>query len=230
MRFCTASKVGLAALVAFLAVDSALAYYNPKTGRFVSRDPVAERGFQLVARVSAPASSKCLKRDPEEPQPYLYAKNSPANRYDILGLKSPCAEAKEKGLDEGDWGGVVCKNGQKHYCVWTPKGTHPGVDYCIGQHERDHDDDVDCPASNDGSVTRPRKWVAGKEPRQEECHAYKAELDCLLKNKPYHCNKLCGQERDDCRKKFDDRIDNVKKLIEQYCNPTTQASQPTGAG
>ena len=146
------------------------------------------------------------------------------NGYDVLGLMSPCAEAKAKGLDKGDWGGVVCKKGRKHYCIWTPRGTHSGIDYCIGQHERDHEDDVDCPKCCAESVTRP-EWKPGKNANEEECSAWKATLDCLNKNKPYHCNKLRGQARKTCRKEFDDVITHAKNMKARFCGA---ASQPTG--
>jgi len=41
-----------AALYCMLLSEAAFAYYNPQTGRFLSRDPVGELGFQVVQRAS----------------------------------------------------------------------------------------------------------------------------------------------------------------------------------
>lgn len=46
-RTANAVIVGLA----LLATQTAFAYYNPSTGRFLSRDPIGEPGFQLVQGV-----------------------------------------------------------------------------------------------------------------------------------------------------------------------------------
>lgn len=44
--------VGLAILATLTVVDSALAYYNPSTGRFLNRDPIGEPGAVLVRQVA----------------------------------------------------------------------------------------------------------------------------------------------------------------------------------
>lgn len=51
-------------LVLVLSAQSALAFYNPQTGRWLSRDPIGERGGKNL---------------------YGYVDNSPINRSDILG-------------------------------------------------------------------------------------------------------------------------------------------------
>jgi hypothetical protein len=50
----------LALLVSFGFVEAASAYYNPRTGRFLNRDPIGEPGFMLVQQV---AGSTFLPRD-----------------------------------------------------------------------------------------------------------------------------------------------------------------------
>jgi len=171
-------------------------YYRPDTGRWLNRDPIEEEGGDNL---------------------YTAMLNDPGNLSDSVGEEvSPCREAKDNGDDKGDGGGVVCKNGKKHFCVWTPPGTNPGIDYCIGQHERDHADAVDCPKTCDNSVTRPPP-KSGTDFAAEECSAHKTELQCLMKEKPYRCNKLPKEAREACRKAFDDRIGRIGKNIAKYC-------------
>ena len=52
------------ASVAFLQFASgvALAYYNPQTGCWLSRDPVVEPGFQLVQQASGRPPGQCSPR------------------------------------------------------------------------------------------------------------------------------------------------------------------------
>jgi hypothetical protein len=51
----------LTALVSLGLVETASAYYDPRTGRFISRDPIGEPGFMLVQGVAA---STFLPREP----------------------------------------------------------------------------------------------------------------------------------------------------------------------
>lgn len=110
MRSSSKLTVGLTILATLIAVDSALAYYSPRLGRFINRDPIGEPGFVLVQQTAATAgiaggrmeSSAFIPRDPlgeafespqparavvREPNPYVYVLNSPANAVDPLGLK-----------------------------------------------------------------------------------------------------------------------------------------------
>lgn len=82
--------LGLAVLAAFMVVDSALAYYNPSTGRFIGRDPIGEPGFRVVQRAVAPTAF--LPRDAIRQQRKLdrYVSNAPTNRVDPLGLQECC--------------------------------------------------------------------------------------------------------------------------------------------
>ena len=145
---------------------------------------------------------------------YCFINNMVENKIDFLGLLSPCAEARQNGLTNGDYGGVVCKNGEKHFCVWAPSTLNQGILYCLGQHERDHADDVDCPQDNCNTVTRPG-WKAGKNTAAEERHAYGVELDCLLREKPYRCRQLQGAARTKCNEEFDDYIRDRRRRANQ---------------
>ena len=56
---------GLAVLATLVVVDSALAYYSPRLGRFISRDPIGEPGAMLARPATASAlGSPFMARDP----------------------------------------------------------------------------------------------------------------------------------------------------------------------
>lgn len=101
--------LGLAVLAAFMVVDSALAYYNPSTGRFIGRDPIGEPGAVRLRNVGRPPSihqSGFIPRDPassEEPNTYAYVYNDPVRRIDALGLccdKEDCEKKLQKALQD----------------------------------------------------------------------------------------------------------------------------------
>jgi RHS repeat-associated protein len=146
-------------------------YYNASTGRWLSRDPIGE--------------ADC-------PNLYNFVLNAPVFSYDTLGLfgcqrdpcADPCGDAKKKGLDRGDAGGIVCCNGKPYSCVWDPGGPTGGknkkareiIAKCIKAHEDTHVPDTVCPPAPDFSRGGPGK---GKDTKQSECDAYKAEAACL---------------------------------------------------
>jgi hypothetical protein len=91
----------LFALVVF-ATNQASAYYSPSTGRWLSRDPIGEPGFevlrasstvprpgQLVSTASLPPS-RIFIRDMailgKESNRYMFVANNPENYFDLLGL------------------------------------------------------------------------------------------------------------------------------------------------
>lgn len=136
------------ALSAWLLVpETAHCFYNPSTGKWISRDPIGEAGFQLVQRgtKAAPLASavvsepvgRSLKRDlvaESEENPYHFARNSAVNLVDILGLitrggsmqmncRQPCEDYKRLrygDMEPGDVpnGAIVCCGGVKFICTW----------------------------------------------------------------------------------------------------------------
>ena len=81
--------LGLAVLAAFLVVDSALAYYSPRLGRFLNRDPISEPGAVLVRHATAPTAYVARDAVPIRGEPaYRYVKNRPMGLIDPLGLQS----------------------------------------------------------------------------------------------------------------------------------------------
>jgi len=83
--------------VTLLTAQTVSAYYNPSTGRFLSRDPMGEPGFQLIQRavpVVQPnaslleSSGRWINRDSSEGQdtagPYCFVGNNPIGNKPIL--------------------------------------------------------------------------------------------------------------------------------------------------
>lgn len=108
--------IGSALFVALWTTQTALAWYDPSTGRWLSRDPIGEPGFQALQRVAAlpqtgipsAATAKWIDRDPvakagapvspqsrktfsrvEELNLYCFVANNPINSIDALGLEIP---------------------------------------------------------------------------------------------------------------------------------------------
>jgi hypothetical protein len=66
----------------------AQAFYNPSTGRGLSRDPLGEMAFfkDYVRGKPQPVAHKISKESLMPP--YLFVRNVPADRIDVLGLES----------------------------------------------------------------------------------------------------------------------------------------------
>lgn len=113
--------IWLAALVASLVLtDTASAYYSPRLGRFLNRDPLLEPGADLARRTTtAGAGVRFVPRDPvprgrreENANLYQYVDSNPVCQIDLLGLKkySYCELAKQIGgcyyalpADSSEW-------------------------------------------------------------------------------------------------------------------------------
>lgn len=99
---------------------------------------------------------------------------------------SCCDQAFAKGLAASDYGGVICCNNVKHSCVWPSNMSSALTNAkarsisigCARVHEDTHHDDIDCTGAD---VERPA-FKAGKDPKAEECIAYRAEVACFDAN------------------------------------------------
>ncbi len=128
----------------------ALAYYNPQTGKWLSRDPIDEKGFQVYQKGTVfsgaiPSNSslpagRWFVRDKQSnttANPYSFVNNAAPNQIDVLGLvarggfmqmncRQPCQDFKRAQLAENgefsDAGGIVCCGGVKFVCVWGADG------------------------------------------------------------------------------------------------------------
>ncbi len=94
-------------LFVLLATQIASAYYCPSTGRWLSRDPMGEPGFEnlraagmlpKVGQAISPASlppGRWINRDPiaakKEPNRYTFVANNPVGTVDLFGLATVSA-------------------------------------------------------------------------------------------------------------------------------------------
>jgi hypothetical protein len=159
-------KQRIIAYAFFLLPIAASAYYSPEQGRWLSRDPIEEKGAVNLQG---------------------FVKNVPISRLDPLGKSclDPCGLAKAMGLGSATWreqGGVICCGGKKYACVWS---TTPYVQKakdivwkCTFDHEWKHRDDVpDCPPCS-FVPTRPDFKIPVSKYRAE-CQAWRVTVNCL---------------------------------------------------
>ena len=165
-------------------------FYSPQLGRWLSRDPLMEKSFQLVGRRRA--------RQQDEALLYAFVRNRPLNDYDLMGLQGRndvcchvestdlcyCAckvFAPRNPIYSGHPGATVCYRGTKCMCLWGhnyPFSFDPNsrAAACLEAHERYHyDNSGACPAHDPGmgdTVTPPPGPA-------RECDAYAAQTRCL---------------------------------------------------
>jgi RHS repeat-associated protein len=131
-----------------------------------------------------------------------------------------CRDALAGRWDKGDWGAVICCDGRKVICDWSPWAndlTIPGgiFAHCLREHEFVHFKHIgDCPKTAPSMDRLPFK--RGWEPAKSECEAYTAQQKCLEKH-----YSLCDVEKTEskktkCRKEFLNHINlilgNANKL------------------
>jgi hypothetical protein len=90
----------LIVLAILLVVQSAPAFYDPNLGRWLSRDPIGEGGFQLISRERVPRSEFGFVVNgeaQESPSAYRFVHNNPLSRVDPLGLDDPSCNAYPQG-------------------------------------------------------------------------------------------------------------------------------------
>ncbi len=114
-------------------------FYNPSTGRWLSRDPVAEPGFMVTVSKENLRGDDFYPDSDNRGNPYDFVGNRPIDLYDLLGLKRSCEDICKDALTSPDvsvgegFGGVVCdSDGTKCPCAlqFIIPGTkdiyHPG--------------------------------------------------------------------------------------------------------
>jgi len=98
--------VGL--LIWLATVQTGWSFYNSKTGRWLSRDPIGERGFELVR--SDDGNSKLQQ---EAANLYLFVSNDPLSKLDYLGLNPNIAPGTTLKLKLQGGGKVTVTVGSK---------------------------------------------------------------------------------------------------------------------
>jgi RHS repeat-associated protein len=83
MKIRQKAGIFVAWLIVLFGAGDAFAFYNPSTGRWLSRDPINEPGFKV-----SNSSRKTFDRV-EERNLYLFVVNRPINAVDAFGLAIP---------------------------------------------------------------------------------------------------------------------------------------------
>jgi hypothetical protein len=191
MKHTTNYTTRILALASLLLLPStAHCFYNPSTGRWISRDPINERAFVGALR---DRTSRVTSISWHETLQVHFTLNQPINRFDFLGLScsNPCEWATSHG--SGEVGITVCCGGKKYPCLIFSGGgvgtSNPKarsiIDACIMVHEQVHVDDPNylCPkcrnrpSLGEWAAPDPATHIAG------EHAAYQAGIDCLKSNK-----------------------------------------------
>lgn len=207
--------LGIVALLGVLLGQEAQAFYNSCTGRWLSRDPIGEKGgVPLTAFVA----------------------NSPANSVDALGhvargacmlmsCLNPCEKFRQMRARQERYvssGGIVCCGGVKYVCTWgADLESHPRVkqimERCIRDHERLHLPKESCPDCECG-VT-PVRQRPMRELCQDEVVAHAASVAC------YEAALAeCGDDQV-CSEKVKALIkasENKRNFYQQRCNDYSQ--------
>jgi hypothetical protein len=115
------AKSIIVVLFVLLTAQIASAYYCPSTGRWLSRDPIGEPGFQalhmasVVPRSPQLAPIRWIYRDAISGHSrinlYVFVLNEPVRRVDLLGLYVSGATFREKASCICSCGYTKCKKG-----------------------------------------------------------------------------------------------------------------------
>jgi hypothetical protein len=128
---------------------------------------------------------------------------------------SCCDAALARGLDGGDFGGIICCNGSKFACVWQSNinrrvlnaAARPIVERCVRVHETTHLGQVDCTGA---ALERPN-FRAGVDPDASECAAFRAEVQC------YNVRLAdCGADAE-CRNQVTTQLDFAQRERTRLC-------------
>ena len=185
----------------------ASAFYNPNTGRWLNRDPIAEKGGRNL---------------------WGFSRNDLNNRLDALGLRGrpqafvdrcadPCAGVPE---EERAVGGVVCCKGKTYICIWKTGGntgaTNPTarsiIDECVRQHENDHlKYPFYCPGICNFGWGWPTIAKSRGNPFAEHCQIYSEEVNCLQGG-----TGRCGEDAD-CAGQLQQEINAVIRERDLNC-------------
>ena len=94
-------------------------YYGGSAGRWTSRDPLGDLAFKI-----AQAKDMVSATEKTEPGLYLFCRNRPTEKIDLLGLEceNPCAGMRP---NANYLGTVVCCGGNRYVCVFGPP--FPGI-------------------------------------------------------------------------------------------------------
>ncbi len=151
-------------------------YYSQSTGRWLSRDPIGEKGgINIIAFVQNEALSR-IDRNGLVSMGFM--------KLFIHGCENACDLSKSLGYSYGDAAGIICCKGTKIVCVWDEGGSTQAshsiarkiITDCATKHEEDHLADSFCVFNCGSGFSRARTFTNVKE---KECRAFKIERQCL---------------------------------------------------
>jgi len=216
--------------------DRGLRFYNSEIGRWVSRDPIGEKGINILIKMSIKnifEKSRQLHKfashinDLLEQYSYVFVLNTSQHSFDPIGLQqsrsnpggqqhtdcgSVCAMANNIGLLDDVGGTVICYMGTLCPCINSSLGTDPGIAECIMEHEQTH-------ARNDNLTCHPCDWCStamgsGSEWAGDECRATSVHLACLINQKSRRCHP--GDYV--CNFLYDREIQRVQQRLDVLCS------------
>lgn len=202
-------------LLGLLLSRDASAFYNPQTGRWLSRDPVAERGGKnLFGFVGNDLNRIDYLGQVALPREVPVA--APANCINACELYKQAQVVWNEGWASG--GGTICCRGVKYLCTWgadnIPNATAQNiVRMCIVQHERTHiDDAANCDRCS--SVIYRTGFLPAKNSDAEECDAYTASVACLRNALD---SNACGGDQA-CQQIVSDRLQSAENNRRRTCH------------
>ena len=165
----------LSVLLLAAGVQEASAFYNPQTGRWLSRDPIGEKGgINLHSFIANNLGRIDYLGHVALPREVPVA--APANCINACELYKQAQLIWNEGWASG--GGTICCRGVKYLCTWgaddISNTTAQNIArMCITHHEQTHiDDAADCERCS--SVIYRTGFLPTKNNDAEECQAYTA--------------------------------------------------------
>ena len=117
-----ANRILILASIGIMAVQTAQAFYNPSTGRWLSRDPISELSFKTLSLTSRKAKQN------HEMHLYVFVANKAVFGWDYLGLDNPGCDIPGFDSSPGDSALHDCFLrccAQHDQCFFTRNGTAP---------------------------------------------------------------------------------------------------------
>jgi len=246
MNMKTRYRIWLGLVVAcWLTLPRAQAFYNPATGRWLTRDPIGERaGKSLLCFLSNAAQ---LGVDPLGLACFSCINGSaPESFSQTRGAWPPTSSAIIPAIDrQSQYGVTVCY-------PWDPINDPPTVSNkdtgctrgCTEEHEQVHATDrAECckkyrkayqaaGANQQALITKWRDYV-GNSKNWAECRAYHKSVECLTKlEAEKHCACPEGRQGNEtCCKELETQLKYAKQSVMDHCyaSPGDEGGDPDGA-
>jgi hypothetical protein len=140
------------------------------------------------------------------PSTYAYVRSHPIGLTDRYGLMTDddcCLRSQQLGQNRSASGWVICCEGRKVPCSFTPPVTTkatPIIRKCTLEHEKSHLPEIECNSCTKDPIRPNRSGPGAMEYNLSECTAAKRGLPCLRRS-----IRECGTD-EQCRKEVQDVI------------------------